>query len=163
MKEFIEKQDKETQALVYKAPALITLFVASSIENGKLSPVEEKSAKKYIYILSYESDEALADYFQHVEKTFEDDILELDKILPKNTAERKERIEEMLDPVRTFIDQLPESIGVVFRDDLLGFIKHTRNVRHDTLEAIVLPIISDELKKYEETRLRRLLTNKAVN
>ncbi len=157
MNEIIKKQDQELRNVIYKVPALITLFVVSQVAEGHLVPTEEKTAKVYLSILSNQADEALQDYFQEVKKTFDEDIKALDKELPKDTKKRKENIEQLLKPVKTFLSQLPSPLGVVFKDALLGFVSHARDYRQDILESVILPFVSDDLRKIENDRLRRIL------
>ncbi len=157
MNEIIQKQDQELRSVIYKVPALITLFVACQVAEGHLVPTEEKTAKVYLSILSNQAEEDLQDYFQEVKKSFDEDIKILDKELPKDTKKRKEKIEQLLQPVKTFLSQLPSSLGVVFKDALLGFVLHARNFRQDTLESVILPFISDDLRKIENEHLRKIL------
>ena len=157
MNEIIKKQNQELQNIIYKVPALVTLFVASQVAEGHLVPTEERTAKVYLSILSNQADEALQDYFQEVKKTFDDEIKVLDEELPKDTKKRKEKIEQLLKPAITFLSQLPSPLGVVFKDALLGFVSHARDYRQDILESVMLPFISDDLRKIENDRLRRIL------
>ena len=157
MNEIIKKQNQELQNIIYKVPALVTLFVASQVAEGHLVPTEERTAKVYLSILSNQADEALQDYFQEVKKTFDDEIKVLDEELPKDTKKRKEKIEQLLKPAITFLSQLPSPLGVVFKDALLGFVSHARDYRQDILESVILPFISDDLRKIENDRLRRIL------
>ncbi len=157
MNEIIKKQDQELRNIIYKVPALITLFVASQVAEGHLVPTEERTVKVYLSILSNQAYEELQDYFQEVKNTFDNDIGTLNEELPKDTKQRKEKIEQLLEPVKTFLSQLPSSLGVVFKDALLGFVSHARDVRQDTLASVILPFISDDLRKIENERLRRIL------
>ncbi len=157
MNEIIKKQNQGLQNVIYKVPALITLFVTCQIAEGHLVPTEERTAKVYLSILSNQADEALQDYFQEVKKTFENDIEILNKELPKDTKERKEKIEQLLQPAKTFLSQLPSPLGVVFKDALLGFVSHARDSRQDILESMIFPFVSDDLRKIENERLRRIL------
>ncbi|GMT44207.1 MAG: hypothetical protein IEMM0006_0039 [bacterium] len=157
MNEIIKKQDQELQNVIYKVPALITLFVASQATEGHLVPTKERTAKVYLSILSNQADEALQDFFQEVKKTFDKDIETLNEELPKEAKKRKEKIEQLLQPVVIFLSQLPRPLGVVFKDALLGFVSHARDFRQDFLESVLLPFISDDLRKIENDRLRRIL------
>ncbi len=157
MNEIIKKQNQELKNVIYKTPALITLFVASQVAGGHLVPAEERTAKVYLSVLSNQAGKELQDYFQEVKKTFDDDIKTLNEELPKDTKIRKEKIEQLLQPVKTFLSQLPPSSGIVFKDALLGFVLHARDFRQDTLESVILPFVSDDLRKIENERLRRIL------
>jgi hypothetical protein len=157
MNEIIKEQDQKLRDVIYKVPALITLFVVSQVAEGHLVPTEERTAKVYLSILSNQADEALLDYFQEVKKTFESDLETLDAELPKDTKKRKEKIEELLQPAKAFLAHLPSPLGVVFKDALLGFVSHARDYRQDILESVMLPFISDDLRKIENDRLRRIL------
>jgi len=157
MNEIIQKQDQELKDIIYKVPALITLYVASQVAEGHLVPAEEKSAKIYLSILCNQANETLQDYFKKVKESFDENIELLDKELPKNPEERKEKIEQLLEPVKTFLSRLPSSQGIVFKDALLGFVSHARDYRQDTLEGVVFPFVSDELRRIEDKRLRKIL------
>jgi len=157
MNEIITNQALELQTVIYKAPALITLYVVSQTGGGHLDPSEEKSAKMYLSILSNQGPEELQDYFKEVKQTFEQDLNGLNKELPANSDKRKEEIELRLKPVKNFILTLPSAQGVVFKEALLSFIIHSRNANKDTLLSVILPFISDDLMKIEDERMRRIL------
>ncbi len=157
MIEIIQKQNEELQKIIYKVPALITLYVASQVAEGHLVPAEEKSARIYLSILCNQANESLKDYFIKVKESFINDIEMLDKELPKDSDKRKEKIEQLLKPVKTFLYQIPDPTGILFKDALLGFVSHARDYRQDTLEGVVFPFVSDELRRIEDKRLRRIL------
>lgn len=157
MNEIIQKQNEELIKVIYKAPALITLYVASQVSSGHLEPSEERSAKIYLSILCNQGDDELQDYFLEVKKTFEDDLEQLNKELPSNSDKRKDEIEMRLKPVKRFITTLPPSLGSRFREALLSIIIHSRNANNDILLSVVLPFISENLMKLEDERLRRIL------
>ncbi len=153
----IQRQTPELQSVIFKAPALITLYVASQVSTGNLEPSERKSAKIYLSILSNQGADELRDYFSEVKKTFDNDLNRLNKELPADSEKRKDEIEQRLKPVRKFIASLPSSLGIMFKDALLSIIMHSRNSNNDTLLNVVLPIISDELIKIEDKRMREIL------
>jgi len=92
MNEIIQKQDQELKDIIYKVPALITLYVASQVAEGHLVPAEEKSAKIYLSILCHQANETLQDYFKKVKESFDENIELLDKELPKNPEERRKAL-----------------------------------------------------------------------
>lgn len=157
MNEIIQKQDQKLTTVIYKAPALITLYVASQVAKGHLEHSEEKSAKIYLSILCNQGPEDLLDYFKEVKQTFEQDLKGLNEELPTDSEMRKKEIEQRLKPVKKFISQLPSSQGIVFKDTLLSFIIHSRNANEDMLLSVILPFIADDLMKLEDERLRRIL------
>lgn len=157
MNEIIQKQKPELRKLLYKAPALITLYVASQVSSGNLEPSEERSAKIYLSILCNQGPEKLQDYFLEVKNTFEEDMAKLNKELPSDSEKRKDEIESRLKPVKKFIATLPASLGIQFKDTLLSIILHARNANNDTLLSVILPLISENFIKLEDERLRRIL------
>ncbi len=157
MNEIIQKQTPELRNTIYKAPALITLYVASQVSTGYLEPSEERSAKIYLSILCHQGNEELQDYFLEVKKTFEEDLHLLNKELQADPEKRKDEIETRLKPVKRFITTLPSSLGSRFKEALLSIIIHSRNANNDTLLSVVLPFISEDLMKLEDDRLRRIL------
>lgn len=156
MNKFIKNQNEELQKLIYKAPALLTLYVVS--HRGKsLGPSEERSAEIYLSVLCNQGPDEFREFFEEVKKTFNDDLDHLNKELPKGQKERKFEIENQLVPVKHFLDKLPLNQGVAFRDALLGFITHARSFVGDALESVMLPFISDNLRKIEDERMRGIL------
>ncbi len=157
MNEIIQKQEEELQSAIYQTPALITLYVTSQVGQGHLEPSEERSAKVYLSIICNQGPEKFQDYFRKVQQTFEQDLKALNEELPKDSDKRKVEIEQRLKPVKEFISTLPSSQGIVFKDTLLSFIIHSRNTKEDTLLSFIYPLVSDNLMKLEDERLRRIL------
>ncbi|MBE0649866.1 MAG: hypothetical protein IH595_03390 [Bacteroidales bacterium] len=156
MNEIIQNQKEELKDLIYKAPALITLYAVNH-RGESLGPSEERAAIIYLSILCNQGPEELQDFFVDVKKTFQECLSKLDKSLPKGEKERKAEIEEQLLPVKHFINTLPLSYKTIFKEALLGFLTHARGVVGDTLESVILPFISDNLRKIENERMRWIL------
>lgn len=157
MNQIIAEQPKELKELIYKAPALISLYVAARLGDGHLASSEIKSVKQYASILSHQGPDDLQDYYKEVRKSIVYDIEELDKQLPDDKNERQKEIEKRLQPVKAFISKLPVESGEVLKDTLLSFIIHARNATEDTMVSFVLPFVMDELVKLEDERLQKLL------
>ncbi|MBN2638354.1 MAG: hypothetical protein JXR65_04635 [Bacteroidales bacterium] len=157
MNEIIQNQDQELQRVIYQIPALITLYAISHRGEKHLDPKEEKSAAIYLTVICNQGPEKFKDFFKEVKKTFKKDLHELNEELPGETENRKAEIEKRLLPVKTFLKDLPETHEVPFKDALFGFATHTRSVVGDTLESVMLPFISDNLRKIEDERLHRIL------
>lgn len=156
MNELIRNQNRELKELIYKTPALLTLY--SICHRGKrLEPSEERSASIYLSVLCNQGPDELKEFFGDVKETFNEDLDRLNKELPKGQEERKNKIEEQLLPVKHFIMNLPGGQGVLFKDALLGFITHTRSAVGDALESVMLPFISDNLRKIEDERMLKIL------
>lgn len=156
MNEFIQDQNEKLKGLIYKTPALLTLYSICH-RDERLEPAEERSAAIYLSVLCNQGPEEFKDFFTEVKENFTDDLKILDNELPKGHEERKKKIEECLLPVKHFMMTLPGSRGIVFKDALLGFITHTRSAVGDTLESVMLPFISDNLRKIEDERMRGIL------
>lgn len=156
MNELIQKQKEELKELIYKVPALLTLYAVSH-RGESLEPSEERSATIYLSVLCHQGPENLRDFFVEVKKSFTDDLYQMDRKLPKGHEERKKEIESRLFPVKRYIATLPGGQGIIFKDALLGFITHARSAVGDTLESVMLPFISDNLRKIEDERMRWIL------
>ncbi len=156
MNKFIKKQKAELQELIYKTPAYLTLY-AISHRDKHLEQSEGRSAGIYLSVLCNQGPEEFKDFFKEVKETFNDDLNTLNKELPKGQKERKTEIEERLVPVKHFIDKIPGNQGIVFRDALLGFITHARSYVGEALESVMLPFISDNLRKIGDERMREIL------
>ena len=156
MNEILQNQKEELQKLINKAPALLTLYAVCH-RDKRLEHSEERSVGIYLSVLCNQGPDELKDYFLDVKKTFNDDLDQLNNELPKGREERKKEIEEMLLPVKQFIIRMPEEKGEIFRDALLGFITHARSAVGDTLESVMLPFISDNLRKIGDKRMRAIL------
>ena len=156
MNEIIKNQDKELQEVIYKAPALLTLYAVSH-RNKNLEPMEERAAAIYLSVLCNQGPDEFQDFFREVNKTFGNDLSYLNEVLPKGQEERKTEIENRLLPVKRFINELSEEQGVVFKDALLGFITHAKSAVGETLESVMLLFISDNLRKIEDERMRGIL------
>ena len=156
MNEILQNQKEELKELIFKTPAFLTLYAVSHKDN-RLEHAEERSVSIYLSVLCNQGPDELKDFFLEVKKTFNDDLNHLNKELPKGREERKKKIEATLLPVKQFIKSMPEEKGEIFRDALLGFITHARSTVGDTLESVMLPFISDNLRKIGDKRMRAIL------
>ena len=157
MIELIQDQDHELQQLLFQTPALITLYEVSHRGVKHLDPIEEKQAAIYLTVICNQGPEKFKDFFKEVKKSFKHNLHALNEELPGEAEKRRAEIEKRLRPAKKFIAQLPETHQTSFKDALFGFATHTRSVVGDTLESVILPFISDNLRKIEDERLHRIL------
>lgn len=71
---------QENVALL-KFPAYISLLAANN--NYKLDETEKKSAIKFAHIKTFSCDPLLTDFYREADKVFENNIMQLDRDLPK--------------------------------------------------------------------------------
>src|SRR6185436_18212971 len=93
--------ENEKQELL-KFPAYVSLLAANYHSNG-IDAEEKKSAVDFSHIKTYSSNPLLREFFEDVEKNFEQTITSLNEQLPKKKKERELAIRDELDKIEKIL------------------------------------------------------------
>jgi hypothetical protein len=143
--------NKEEQALVMDAPALVTIWIAGSTEN--VDQAELDGALDQINWRSIKARPDLLSYYQAVNQNFPNRLQEILQQLPQDKAARDAAVEEQLSKLNTifpkfsqaFAEQLYASYQELARraaESSGGFLGYV-SVDSEEMERIHLPMIQD--------------------
>ena len=137
MKAFKELTESENKALL-KFPAFISLLAANS--DNKLDEAEKISAIKVSHIKTYSCDPLLAEFYKEADKTFENNMQQLDKELPIKKAEREAAFKKELEKLETIVLKLSEEYTPVMHRSIKSFKDHVSQSHHSVLGDFIFPM-----------------------
>ena len=144
MKPFANLTENEYEMLL-KFPAYISLLAAN--RDGILDDAEKKSAIKLAHIKTYTSDPLLIDFFDEVDKSFENDIEQLDLELPKGKENRDEAIRSELLKLEMILLKTGEEYFTAMHESMRSFKEHVSKAHHNVLVDFVFPLQIKGLRK----------------
>ncbi len=121
IQEFENLNDTE-KAIMYEAPALVTVLIAGA--DNKIDKHEVKKALSLAELKTYRSRKVLRQYYQEVFKVFEKQFLDLVMELPETAEERNPLIEEKLRRINFIFPKLDKRFAQQFYASLLDFAKN---------------------------------------
>jgi hypothetical protein len=136
MKPFKKLTESENKELL-KFPAFISLLAANN--DNKLDTTEKQSAIRFSHIKTYSSNPLLAEFYEEAEKTFENNIEQLDKALPIEKTERDAALKSELKTLEKIVLKLGEEYVTVFQQSMNSFKEHVSQAHHNVLVDFILP------------------------
>src|SRR3954452_17758263 len=107
---------------LYKLPAYISLLAAH--HDGGIDKAERKAAIKLSHIKTYSCNPLLTSFYDEADKVFKQNIEELDKILPKEKAEREEAIKDKVAKMDTIIAKLGKEYASALEESMRTFTRY---------------------------------------
>ncbi|HEY6977757.1 MAG TPA: hypothetical protein VH396_15770 [Chitinophagaceae bacterium] len=137
MKSFKELPVHEQEALL-KFPAYITLLAANS-DKG-MDEIEKKSAIKFVHIKTYSCRPILSEFYHEAEKEFKNNIIQLDKELPKNRDQRELAIKKELRKLEPILLKLGKEYAFTMHHSMKTFKDHVSRAHRNVLEYFLFPL-----------------------
>jgi hypothetical protein len=138
MKSFKELPAHEQEALL-KFPAYISLLAANNSNNG-MDKIEKKSAIKFAHIKTYSCRPILSDFFQEAEKEFKNNLVKLDKELPKNKEQREQAIKKELRKLEPILLEMGKDYASAMHYGMKTFKDHVSKAHRNVLEYFIFPL-----------------------
>ena len=128
---------QENEALL-KFPAYISLLAANN--NYKLDKTEQKSAIKFAHIKTFSCDPLLTDFYREADKVFENNIMQLDRDLPKEYDKREAAIKKELLNLEMIVLKLGKEFTSTMHRSMKSFKEHVSKAHHNVLVDFIFPI-----------------------
>lgn len=128
---------QENVALL-KFPAYISLLAANN--NYKLDETEKKSAIKFAHIKTFSCDPLLTDFYREADKVFENNIMQLDRDLPKEYDKREAAIKKELLNLEMIVLKLGREFTSTMHRSMKSFKEHVSKAHHNVLVDFIFPI-----------------------
>ena len=127
------------KAQLRKFPAYITLLAASYHNHG-MDEKEKQAAIKFTHVKSFKSEPLLADFYDDVEKDFEQTLTLLNSQLPKPKKEREAAIKAELDKIEKILVGLDTEYSVALHKSMETYREHVAHCHDSMLEYFIFPI-----------------------
>jgi len=130
----------ETQkAQLRRFPAYITLLAASYHDHG-MDEKEKQTAIEFTHVKSFKSEPLLIDFYNDVEKDFEQTLTLLNSQLPQAKKEREVAIKAELDKIEAILIKLGSEYSAELHKSMESYREHVEHSHHSMLEYFIFPI-----------------------
>jgi hypothetical protein len=134
----IKKNSKKENDALLKFPVYITLLAANF--DSKLDEAEKKSAIKFSHVKTYSCDPLLTSFYEEADKSFEQNMLQLDKDLPEKKEERAAVIKKELLDLEKIVLKMGKEYTKVMHRSMKSFKDHVSKAHHNVLVDVIFPI-----------------------
>jgi hypothetical protein len=129
--------EKKEQLL--KFPAYVSLLAANYHSNG-MDSEEKKSAIDFSHIKTFSVNPLLKEFFEDVEKGFEQTITALDEKLPKRKNEREVILRTELEKIEKILLNTDPEFSNLLHESMRAFKEHVAHAHHSLMEYLIFPI-----------------------
>src|SRR3954470_21532332 len=117
---------------LYKLPAYISLLAAN--HDGGIDRAERKAAIKLSHIKTYSCNPLLTSFYDEADKVFEQNIAELDKILPKERTAREQAIKQEVAKLNTIVAKLGPEYATAMQQSMQTFMRYVSKAHNNVFE-----------------------------
>lgn len=139
---FKELSEEEIE-LMLKAPAMVSVLIAGA--DGKIDNKEKSVAVSYAKLKTYSARKILLDYYNIVQKDFEDHMNNLIKELPDDHNERNKILEENLEKLNPILEKLDKTFAINFYESMKSFAKQTAEASGGILNMLSISVEESKL------------------
>jgi hypothetical protein len=137
IKEF-QKLPLAEAALLYRAPAMVSVFASCS--NEGINKTQKADAIKLAHLKTFTANPLLLSFYQDVEKTFESDFeLLAEKYFPFDET-KKNALRKDIGKIDAVIPSLDKEYGAVLRKSFVKYERHVRKAGHSIFQDFIFPI-----------------------
>jgi hypothetical protein len=129
----------EKKEALLKFPAYISLLAANYHNNG-IDAREKESAIDFSHIKTFSSSPLLREFFEDVDKNFEQTITDLNAKLPKNKKEREVIIRMELDKIEKILLHMDSEYSHAMHESMKTYKQHVSHAHDSLMEYLIFPI-----------------------
>jgi hypothetical protein len=133
----LEKLSREEQALLLKAPVIVSILAAAGV--GKVNEWEKADAIKLAHLKTYTADRLLIPYYKEVDKSFEQDFEALAKKYVPFDDQKRILLQSEVDHVNKVIDKLDKPFARTLHTSLLKYAEHVKNAYKGLVMNFIFP------------------------
>lgn len=132
-----EKLSKEEADLLLKAPALVSVYVSSSL--NRINAARKADAIKLSHLKSFTAHALLIPYYIEVEKGFKADFENIVQQYAPLDAAKRNQLKKLIEQVFAIINKLEASYATLLNNSLAKYANHVRHGDRTPLEYFVFP------------------------
>ncbi len=119
-------------------PVYVSLLAANA--SGNIDNKEKDSAIAYAHFKTYASNPELIDFYMDVDKTFAEQITQIDSNLPDEKDSREVEIKMHLNTLEQILAKLDNASRKIMHHSMASFKDHVSNVHHNVLVDFIFPV-----------------------
>ncbi len=134
----LKKLTAAEQAILIKAPALVSVLAAST--DGEVNSTEKKEAISFSFVRTFSAHPMVKGYYEEVNKTFEANLNEMIKrFTPLNEA-NIEALKTEVANLSPIIAKLDREYARILHASLKSFASHVKDVDRSVVEDFIFPL-----------------------
>lgn len=141
MKDYFKKISEDEKKVLLSAPVYAAGLAV--LKEGKIRKREEEDAINLAHLRTFTAVPILRDYYIEVEKSFEDDLKELEKVLLDNAENAEEFLKSELSLIRPILKKMDEEFAEELSRSLKSFSEHvaeSKGLLEEWLHYFILPL-----------------------
>ena len=138
MKTYKELSEAKREQLK-KFPAYISLLAATYHQHG-MDKKEKQEAIRFTHVKSFKPDPMLSEFYDDVEKDFEQTLIMLNDRLPKDKKEREAVIKVELEKLERILKELGTDFADSMHRSMESYKEHVGHSHDSLFEYLVFPI-----------------------
>lgn len=144
MKLFNNLTTQENEALL-KFPVYISMLAA--FKDDKMDDSEKEAALKLSHIKTFDSNQILIEFYQEVDKIFEDTMVQLNKVLPIEKEKREIAIKLELSKIEEIVSKLDENTSSILQHSMKSYTEYVSMANHNILVDFIFPLPMEGINK----------------
>jgi hypothetical protein len=129
---------EKEQELLLKYPVYIVLLALN--KDARIDDEEKSVASKFLHIKTYSGNPLLKDFYDKADESFERDLTELDKTLPKDKVARETTIRNRLAEIENILQKLDPEYASLLHASMQSFKEHVSKAHFNVLEYFIFPL-----------------------
>lgn len=136
IKEF-ENLTNEEQALLLKAPALVSVLASCTL--NEINPARKAAAIELSHLRTYKAFPELLLYYAEVEKRFQEQFEDAAKKYFPFDVQQRDALKKELDKANHVIGKLDKDFARLLHKSLDKYARHVKHADHSVFEDFVFP------------------------
>ncbi len=132
-----EKLSDAERELLLKAPALVSVYVSSSL--NRINAARKADAIKLAHLKSFTANALLIPYYIEVEKGFKADFEKIVQQYAPLDAAKRNQLKMLIEEVFAVIAKLEASYAKLLSNSLVKYANHVRHGDRTPLEYFIFP------------------------
>ena len=132
-----EKLSFKEQELIFKAPALISVLMSSSL--NKINAARKADAIKLAHLKTFTANPALIPYYMAVEKDFKGQFETIVKQYAPFDTEQRDALKKEIESTSVLIDKLDKDYAHLLHLSLERYAKHVAHGDRTVMEYFIFP------------------------
>ncbi len=141
-----KKLSSREQSVMLNAPVVVSVVAAMS-GDGVMEQHEKNKATKIAQLRTYTSPVMLQDYYDEVNRNFEQNLTFMLEEVPKDKESQEQFLRHEVEKIKHILPKIDPDFAAAFAGSLKSFARHVFKSNSSVLEHFVLPILVDELEK----------------
>ena len=133
-----ENLQPEEKELLFKAPALISVYESSSL--NEINSTRKADAIKLAHLRTFAATPLLIPFYMEVEKDFKKHFEEIAKKYAPLDEEKRAELKKEMESIEPVLNKLDRAYSQTLRSSFNKFARHVQHAGQSVLEYFIFPL-----------------------